>query len=537
MLRVALRRILWAIPTLLGISLVVFLVATLIPDPAATTLAPALESAEDDRSAEEILIERRRAHFLDLPRFVNPHPRDVESRATTDVHRILDALARGRTGDESARDLVRLGGAALPYVLPELDKRAPVERGAVAVALAPIAERMGFTGVRFDDPAEAARFWARYWEDRTVDFTPASVRRAVHRIALGETVLRDRDILEVDTYALADLIDAITDTTDKRTLARLTGLASHVSGRRVVLPDGASDATTRRIKGDWQEWWFVHREDYVALDGTARVFARFADTRYGKWLERSAKGRLGVSSRDGEPIVDKLARRAPITLSLTWVSLVLSYALAIPLGVAAAIRRGQAVDLLLAALLFALYALPTFWVAELLAHIVTGPAGRTPLAPLGPPRAIYTRTTFILAAIALSVSSMALLSRFQRASMLDVLRQDYIRTAHAKGIGHVRIVVVHALRNALMPMVALAGLQLPTSFGGAFVVEEVFGLPGMGYETLRAVEAHDAAWLTTVLLVLSVVAMAGLIVTDLAVGALDTRVRDVMLARAGDGRT
>jgi peptide/nickel transport system permease protein len=120
--------------------------------------------------------------------------------------------------------------------------------------------------------------------------------------------------------------------------------------------------------------------------------------------------------------------------------------------------------------------------------------------------------------------------------MLDVLRQDYIRTARAKGVPAFRVLVVHALRNALMPVVTLAGLQLPTSFGGAFVVEEVFRLPGVGYETRRAVEAHDAPWLTSILLVLSVVAMVGLIVTDVAAGALDPRVRDIMLARAGEAR-
>jgi peptide/nickel transport system permease protein len=393
-------------------------------------------------------------------------------------------------------------------------------------------------GVRLDDPAEASRFWGRFWEDRAVDFTLPAVHRAVHRIAEDETVLRDRDILEVDTFALDDLVQAIADVDDPSSLRRLTGLASHVSARRVVLPENANDATIRRVKGDWQEWWFVHREDYVAWEGSEQIVARFADTRYGKWLLRSAKGRLGVSSRDGEPIMDKLERRAPITFALTGLSLLLSYAFAIPFGVFAAVRRGETVDIVLAAILFALYSLPTFWIAEVLAHTFAVPiAHGAAFALPGPGHAVYTRKSFLLAVAALSAGSMAVLSRYERASMLDVLRQDYIRTARAKGVPTFRVLVVHGLRNALMPAVTLAGLQLPTSFGGAFVVEEVFRLPGMGYETLRAVEAHDSAWLTTVLLVLAVVAMIGLIVTDVAAGALDPRVRDVMLARAGETRS
>jgi peptide/nickel transport system permease protein len=534
MLRVALRRLLWAIPTLFGISLVVFFVTTLIPDPAASLVASHMGAPGADPLAEELVAARRRAHFLDLPAFFNARPEDVRSRAKRAIDALVDERATPAAIADASRELARLGGAALPYVLPGLDQQKPGPRGRVAVALAPIAERMGFVAERLDDPSEASRFWSRFWEDRAVDFTGPGVHRAVHRIAEAETVLRDRDILEVDTFALEELVVAIEQATDPHVLARLSGLASHMTGRRAVLPEDANEATIRRVKGDWQEWWFVHREDYVALDGGKRIAARFTDTRYGKWLLRAASGRLGVSSRDGEPILDKLEQRAPITLALTGLSLLLSYALAIPLGVFTASRRGEPVDLVLAAILFALYSLPTFWVAEVLARAYGTPSVHG--VGLGAAHAVYTRTSFLLAVGALSVGSIATLSRYERASMLDVLGQDYIRTARAKGVPAFRVLVVHALRNALMPVVTLAGLQLPTLFGGAFVVEEVFRLPGVGYETLRAVEAHDAPWLTSVLLVLSVVAMLGLIVTDVAAGALDPRVRDVMLARAGGTR-
>jgi len=535
MLRVALRRSLWAIPTLFGISLVVFFVTTLIPErdqPVAT--GDAVQGV--DPLADQIMTARRRAHFLDLPRFLNAHPEDVRSRAAADVRVIAADGASPVVAGDAARELARLGGAALPYVLPELDKLKPAARGRVAVALGPIAERMGLVGVRLDDPAEASRFWDRFWEDRAVDFTPAAVRRAVRRIAEAETVLRDRDILEVDTYALEALIDALGEATDRASVGRLCGLASHVTGRRVVLPSDANDATIRRVRGDWQEWWFVHREDYVALDGTERLAARLADTRYGKWVLRGASGRLGLSSRDGEPIKDKLEQRAPITLTLIALSLLISYAVAIPVGVLSSVRRGERVDMALAGLLFALYSLPTFWVAEILSRAFVAPLPGASVPAILAGHAVSSRTSFLLAVLALSVGSIATLSRYERASMLDVLRQDYIRTARAKGVGAFRVLTVHALRNALMPIVTLAGLELPTAFGGAFVVEEVFRLPGLGYETLRAVEAHDASWLTTVLLVLSVVAMVGLIATDVAAGALDPRVRDTMLTRAGEMR-
>jgi peptide/nickel transport system permease protein len=136
-----------------------------------------------------------------------------------------------------------------------------------------------------------------------------------------------------------------------------------------------------------------------------------------------------------------------------------------------------------------------------------------------------------LAVTALAIGSFATLSRWQRGAMLEVVGREYVRTARAKGMPAWRIAVVHALRNALMPTVTLAGLHLPVLLGGAFVVEEVFALPGIGFETLRAIEAHDAAWLMAVVLVSAVAVTFGLVASDVAYGVLDPRVREVLRRR------
>jgi peptide/nickel transport system permease protein len=293
-------------------------------------------------------------------------------------------------------------------------------------------------------------------------------------------------------------------------------VASHVTGRTVLIAPDSDPGFVRRAVADWEEWWYVHRSDYVRLEGVDRVGAALGETRYGKWVLRAMSGELGVSTRDGEPVIDKLRARTPVTLTITALALIASYAIGVPLGVLSAWRRGHVIDSGVAVLLFAMYSLPTFWTAELLARSVpTGSAG------------------LVLPTLALIIGSLASLSRYQRASMLDVIRQDYVRTARAKGLSLWRILVVHALRNALMPTVTLAGLQLPALFGSAFIVEEVFGLPGLGYETLRAVEAHDSAWLTAMILLLAVVTTLGLIASDVAYGALDPRVRETILVRAG----
>jgi peptide/nickel transport system permease protein len=199
---------------------------------------------------------------------------------------------------------------------------------------------------------------------------------------------------------------------------------------------------------------------------------------------------------------------------MAFLALLLSLSIAIPLGVIAAWRRGHTVDHLTALVLLAFYSLPTFLVAELLATFVRA-----------------TDSAFVLPIVALSTVSLSVMTQQQRASMIEALSQDYIRSARAKGARTLRVAVNHALRNALVPTVTLAGVQFPALIGAAFVVEEVFGIQGMGWETLRAIETRDAAWIVAVTLLCAVVTTACLVGSDVAYGLLDPRVREQQIRR------
>ncbi|WP_394822858.1 ABC transporter permease subunit [Pendulispora albinea] len=521
MLRFSTRRLLWAIPTLFGISVIVFLLTSLIPEPAGLASPDALLAL--DPTVYDALEEERRQRFLDLPRFINEHPSDVRTRA----EQALDHIAKD---DEhalmAAHTLARLGGAALPHVLPKLDRFAPPERTKVALALAPIGERMGVgSPAELRDPQKASAFWTRFWEDRTLDFTEPSVRRTVGRLLRHTSELRERDITEVDTFALSEILLALKELQqqhagvgDKEAILRLSGLAAHATGRTVDLTDEPQTAeTARQIARDWQSWWYVHKSDYVTFVGPERITAAVSETRYGKWLARAVTGQFGISPLDNRPIFDKLVDGAQITFALTGLAMLASYLIALPLALLSAWRHNKPVDRSLALVLFVLYSLPTFWVAEIFVRVMPpGSAGR-----------------ILWPSAALTVASLASLSRYQRTAMLEVLGLDYVRTARAKGVSEFRVLVMHALRNAMMPTVTLAGLQLPTLIGGAFIVEEVFALPGLGYQSLRAVEGHDNAWLIAMILLAAVVSTVGLIVSDLAYAALDPRVRELFLRREG----
>jgi len=514
-LRYTVRRLLWSIPTLFGLSIVVFLLTTLLPEPRLPDAAQQLAITTGDFDTLDRLVAERRARFLQLPRFMNPRPQDVRTLAASAVVRLESASLDSPI---AAHQLARLGGAALPHVLPHLDGMSPGARGRVAVALAPVAERMGM-GVpeELRVPEKAALFWTRFWEDRSLDFTEPAVRRAVRRLTHFGTDFREEDVVQADTFALEETIMALAATRDRVAIERLTRVAARVASRGAVATLEMSDVERRRIVRDWQEWWYVYGTDFIVLSGPERVASTLAETRYGKWASRVASGRLGVSARDQEPIERKVRARAGVTLLVTAASMFLSFALAVPIGAFSAWRRGRAVDVLLAVALFALYSTPTFWTATLLAQLAPpGAAARLPLA-----------------IASLTLGSLAVLSRQQRSAMLEVVGQDYVRTARAKGVSATRVLLVHALRNAMVPTVTLASLQLPTLLGGAFVVEEVFGLQGVGFETLRAVEQHDAPWLMAIVLLCALLVTVALILSDIAHAALDPRVRETIARRTG----
>jgi ABC-type dipeptide/oligopeptide/nickel transport system permease component len=505
MLAFALRRAIWAIPTLFGVSLVVFLLTTLLPDPEATVMPGDVEGRIH-------VDELRRARFLDLPRFLNVTPRDVRSRVDECVAHIVmkdddDALCQRR--------LAEIGGAGLPWLLPHFDDIPPAERGRIALALAPVARRMGVGDEKeLSDPDKAALFWERFWEDRSVDFTEPAVHRAVQRFADRDDELIEEEIEKVDTYALKELMAEMKVVRgDPEALTRLTRVASHVTGRHVVAEPNADAKARRAIVSDWQSWWYVHETDYVWLAGGEKITASIAQTRYAKWVLGAVTGQLGLSTRDGAPVFDKLLARAPVTLGMALLALFVALAIAVPVGVVQAWRQGQSVDHVTSFLLLAIYSVPTFLFAQLFASF-GGNVG-----------------DFVLPVLTLATVSVSVMTQQQRASMIEALAQDYVRAARAKGARTLRVAIVHALRNALVPTVTLAGVQFPALVGAAFVVEEVFDVRGIGWETLRAIESRDVAWIVAVTLLCAVVTTACLVASDVAYGVLDPRVLERQTTR------
>lgn len=269
-------------------------------------------------------------------------------------------------------------------------------------------------------------------------------------------------------------------------------------------------------------------EAYYGLDKPLPV-------QYLTWLSHVARLDLGTSfSPDKRPVWDKIVERLPITLLLNLISLVLILAVAIPLGVMSAVRRGSRFDRATTVFVFAGFSIPSFWLALLLMKWLGVDLGWLPISGLQsldaanlPPLArLWDRVQHLILPVFVSaVGGLAGISRYMRGSMLEVVRQDYITAARAKGLPETRVIYVHALRNSLLPIVTLMGFWIPALIGGSVIFETIFAIPGMGQLFYQSVMARDYPVIQGILLLGSALTLVGNLIADLTYAVVDPRIR------------
>jgi len=249
---------------------------------------------------------------------------------------------------------------------------------------------------------------------------------------------------------------------------------------------------------------------------------------YATWAGAALRGDLGRSFKTGDPVATLIADRLPPTLQLTGGALLFAILVAIPLGVLAAVRRGTAWDTLGSAVSLFGVSFPSFWLGIMLILLFSEALPWLPpsgLAEYGREGDLLSRLRHaVLPTLTLGLIQMAAVMRFTRSSLLEALRQDYVRTARAKGLADGRVVWRHALRNALIPVVTVIGLSLPTLVGGAVLTETVFAWPGIGRLAVGAVFERDYPVIMGVNLVVAAVVITANLLTDLAYTVIDPRI-------------
>jgi peptide/nickel transport system permease protein len=237
------------------------------------------------------------------------------------------------------------------------------------------------------------------------------------------------------------------------------------------------------------------------------------------WARAAATGDLGRSFLYRTPVIQLIRQRLPITLTLGFAGLAVALMIAVPLGILAAMREGTVLDQAVMLVALVGQAIPSFWLGLLLIIWLGLDLGWLPINGLD------DWTGYVLPAITLAFSAIPALMRLTRSGMVDALRADYIRTARAKGLSRFSIVGKHALRNAAMPLVAIAAVQLGFMLGGSIVVEAVFNLPGLGFLAWESISKNDFPVVQAVVLILAVIYVALTLVADLLNAVLDPRLR------------
>jgi len=255
---------------------------------------------------------------------------------------------------------------------------------------------------------------------------------------------------------------------------------------------------------------------------------------YLQWLGRFLRLDFGKSFVDGRKVIDKIKERIPITLTINLLSLLLILIIAIPLGVLSATRQYSLFDKASTIFVFVGYSTPTFWLALLMMMLFGVYLGWLPISGfqsidisemnwIG--RVADWVRHLILPVFVSAFGGIAGLSRYSRSSMLEVIRQDYIRTARAKGLSEKDVILRHALRNALLPIVTILGLSVPVLIGGGVIFETIFSIPGMGQLFYASAMSRDYPTIMGILVIGAVLTLIGNLIADISYAIVDPRIR------------
>ncbi|MFN8367258.1 MAG: ABC transporter permease [Candidatus Kapaibacterium sp.] len=258
-------------------------------------------------------------------------------------------------------------------------------------------------------------------------------------------------------------------------------------------------------------------------------------TQYGLWLMDILQLDFGKSFKDSRPVLDKIVERFPLTIIMNLVAVVLAYIIAVPIGVYSATHPNTTLDKILSMFTFAMYSLPTVWTAtlaitflcstEFLYLFPTSGFRSDDFSMLSFPEQVIDITWHLLLPMLIyTYGSFAFISRQMRSAMLETVRQDYIRTARAKGLSEKVVIMKHAFRNSLIPIITLLAGILPQLIGGSVIVESKFSIPGMGKLSFEALNDRDYPMIMAIFTISGVLTLAGILLSDILYSIADPRI-------------
>lgn len=537
MVRFIINRLKGFLSSVFFISIISFLLLHLVPYEE-NLIEKAAEGVKLAPIQSETIEQFKRQYFLDRPLFINLNPKD----RLYYLNKYFTQLLGQRESLKAKESLIRLGGTALPFILERVSSVDENYKQVLIEVLNKIAEKIKLINEekrKWNLGDE--EFWREFWINYKLDFTKERVRLLVKKVVRYNDELSKIELLKLDTYAIDVIMETLIEEEKLPYKAKviLSQIASKIMERGSPLPPDPKDKElVERILEDWEEWWNINYIYYTEFEGFKTITSIITETQFFKWIERIVTLDFGRSLRDNRKVTDKMKEKIWVTLTITLLATILSYFVGIVLGVFLGMNNGTKFERTVSATLFVLYSLPLFWVCPTLINIFAYKISIFPgggiLDPSFESAPLWAKIKnifyhAILPVVSLSYISIAFLSRYQKIAFVEIMDKDFIRTAKAFGFGDITIAYKYALRNALIPIITLFGLQFPFLVGGSVIVEKVFQLPGVGFETFEAIRYMDYNWIMGMITITSIVTIVGLLLSDIILYIVDPRVREGLI--------
>ena len=537
MFQYILKRLLLIAVTLFGITIITFVVTRLAPgDPAVMRLYTGSAGTGGRRVQPldvDTIEQNRRILGLDKPVVLNWRPKGRREN----ILRLIERLDTPEQAvyDSRRRDFAVIGTAALPAVMEVLPVTTlPLLRRRLLRFLEDLIDQ---EPSEYGVLSENARiqWWQGWWNTSQSTYTPAHVKQVVDHYFAEPTDGNLQRVKSLGGCAVPFLIERI-DSHNPHMVDVATSPLKYIAREEWSTWNAPDNAERRRRLDSWRRWWRYHEGEFVEFTGFARFVRIFTDTQYGVWFGKVLRFDFDESYEHHRPALELIINRLPVSLQLSLISIFLSYLISIPLGIFSATHQYRFSDKLITTILFILYSLPSFWVADMLILFLTGGE----FLRLFPVQGLHSAGAdnwpfwkwlldwiwhLVLPITCLTYASFAFLSRQMRVAMLETVRQDFIRTAQAKGLSRRAVIFKHALRNSMIPILTLMASLLPELIGGSIIIEYIFGIEGMGKLTIDSIHARDYAVINAVLFFSAFLTLLGILLSDLSYALVDPRIR------------
>jgi peptide/nickel transport system permease protein len=296
--------------------------------------------------------------------------------------------------------------------------------------------------------------------------------------------------------------------------------------------EGTESKSETEVKDFWNAWYDANKSDWEYSTGEKLSIILF-DTRFSKYWYNLSQLNFGVSHRDKRPVLSTVLSKLKYSLTLAVTSVFLAYLISLPLGVWSAVRHNSTADRAVTIVLFMLYSLPSFFVGVVLLNLLTveyrlfPTAGFESLDASNMTTLEYIKDVMwhvFLPICCMTYASLAALSRYAKTGLLDIINADFIRTARAKGLPESIVIIKHAARNGMIPILTLLATLLPVLIGGSVVIEQIFGIPGMGRYGFEAILTRDYNVVMAILLISSFLTLIGMLISDIMYAIVDPRI-------------